>query len=136
MIAVLDELIEIAKNDPLETLELTAKFLDMSASSKIDKIVEYNNKLNEVYQLHEASTPFVVPLRHLTDGAANYYLTNYDKALELLQKVEDKFKPGMPTDILGVAFWAKGNCNRSLGNIDLAVEYQIKASNQFPRKIN
>ena len=134
MITILDELIRKTENDPLESLELTAKFLDMSASSKIDQVIEYNQKLNKVFSVHKNKTPFMVPLELLTDGASNYYLTNYEKSLELLERAEMEFKPGMPKDILGVIYWAKGNCNRSLGNFDLAVEFQIKASENINPK--
>lgn len=128
MTAILDELISKAREDPLLLLELTAKYLDMAAASKIDKVVEYNERLNELYDDHLSTTPFVASLKLITDGAANFYLTNYSQALDLLARAEEAFKPGMPTDILGVIYWAMGNCNRSKGNIDLAVEYEIKAS--------
>jgi tetratricopeptide (TPR) repeat protein len=124
----LDTALANTLEDPLKLLHLTAIFLDMAASSNKEEITDYQQKLMDVFAEHLDNHPMVTALDALVKGVTGFYLTNFAQATKDLLSALDKFKPGMPKDILGAIHFALGANYRSMGEIDLAVEHQFEAA--------
>ncbi len=126
----LQQLLTTNNYDPEQVLKVAAFYLDAAASSNKEQISTYHDNIVDwLKQYHEY--PLYEIITALIEGVTNYYLTNYEAARTYLEKAKEIFKSGYPTDILGATYWALGALYRSFGNIDMAVEYQIKASNNI-----
>ena len=128
MSQLLEELLEKTNTDPGDLLHLTAVFIENAASSNKVQIDHYHDLITKLFIEHTNNSPIISPMKALVDGFSNFYLTNYTQAKENLEGGINLFKTGFPTDILGAMHMGLGAVYRSLGEIDLAVENEIIAT--------
>jgi len=122
-----DSLLSQSIEDSSLLMELVAIYLEEIASSHTSEINKKHEQIIEVLKIHKQNSPLAAILEELCNGATLFYLTQFEKAKNILITAHKNFINGMPQDILGSINWALGANYRSIGEIDKATDFLIQA---------
>ncbi|NQY08813.1 MAG: SpoIIE family protein phosphatase [Flavobacteriales bacterium] len=126
--SIIDELLIESKNNVSYLVPLLARFAGVCATSNQNQIKHYTGLISQVCLIWETEHPEVEGIRMLNEGMANYYLARFKAVIEPCRKALCILENSTYTDLYGVGLMVYGAAHRSLGELDTAVEYLLKGT--------
>ena len=124
----LSQLLQSKERDSHYALELVARYIDSCAASNAEERERDYEKVAQILDECKLDTGLSVPLEKYFVGTTDYYRTQYKSAQQQLLQAKNAIAINTPADLNGAIHWALGLNYRSLGEIDLAFESQLIAS--------